>query len=130
MQPGAEIMATTRTSDILRQIDRLYAVGTVGGLSDAQLLARFLARDEAAFLALVARHGPMVLAVCRGILRDTHDAEDAFQPPFLTPARQAGSLRVESLGGWLHRVACRVALQARVTDASRRARERKVAGTA
>ena len=64
-------------------------------------------------MALVARHGPMVLAVCRGVLRDPHDAEDAFQATFLILARKAGSLRVgDSLGGWLHRVAHRVAVEA------------------
>src|SRR3954447_14949916 len=111
-------MAMMQPRAVLQQIDRLFGVGTVAGLSDAQLLARFLdRRDEAAFVALVARHGPMVLAVCRGVLRDPHDAEDAFQATFLILVRKARSLWVgASLDGWLHRVAHRVALQA-VADA-------------
>ena len=83
-------MTTMHTGAVLRQIDRLFGVGTVAGLSDAQLLARFRTqRDEAAFVALVARHGPMVLAVCRGVLRDEHAAEDAFQATFLILVRKA-----------------------------------------
>ena len=99
------------TGTVLRQLDQLFGPGTVAGLSDAQLLARFRTqRDEAAFVALVARHGPMVLAVCRGVLRDEHAAEDAFQATFLILVRKASVLWVgESLGGWLHRVAHRVA---------------------
>ncbi len=128
--PGAGTMTTMQSGDILRQIDRLFAVGTVAGLSDAQLLSRYIARrEEAAFVTLVARHGPMVLAVCRGVLRDPHAAEDAFQATFLILVRRAGSLWVgESLGGWLHRVAYRVALQTRADTARRRARELKAAG--
>ncbi len=77
-------MAIETLGAALRQINRLFADGVVAGLSDAQLLERFLAQGDAgAFEALVARHGPMVLSVCRGILRDPHDAEDAFQATFL-----------------------------------------------
>ena len=128
--PGAETMTTMQSGDILRQIDQLFGTGTVAGLSDAQLLGRFrIDRDETAFVALVARHGPMVLAVCRGVLRDPHAAEDAFQATFLILVRRAGSLWVgESLGGWLHCVAHRVALQARADAARRRARELKAGG--
>jgi RNA polymerase sigma factor (sigma-70 family) len=120
-------MAITQTGTILRQIDQLFGVGTVAGLSDAQLLGRFRAqRDEAAFVALVTRHGPMVLAVCRGVLREEHAAEDAFQATFLILVRKAGVLWVgDSLGGWLHRVAHRVALQARADAARRRLREKR-----
>jgi RNA polymerase sigma factor (sigma-70 family) len=97
-----------------------------GGQSDRQLLARFLAaRDEAAFAALARRHGPMVLGVCRRVLRDFRHAEDAFQATFLVLARKAASLVVgESLGCWLYGVAYRTALQASVLDARRRSRER------
>lgn len=117
-----------RDASVLNQWQRLFGGGTVTGLGDAQLLERFVAgRDEAAFAALVNRHGPMVLAVCRGILRDEHDAEDAFQATFLILARKAGMLWVgDSLGGWLHRVGRRVAVEAGRRAARRRAVERNV----
>ena len=84
-------MASAASGNTLRQIDRLFGAGTVAGLSDQQLLERFAAtRDEAAFAALVERHGPMVLGVCRAVLKDEHDAEDAFQATFLVLARKAG----------------------------------------
>ena len=77
-------MASVQVGGVLRQIQRLFSGGTIGGFSNAVLLHRFVAsRDEDAFAALVARHGPMVLAVCRGVLRDGCDAEDAFQATFL-----------------------------------------------
>jgi RNA polymerase sigma factor (sigma-70 family) len=96
------------------------------GSSDRHLLARFVAtRDEAAFATLVRRHGPMVLSVCRRVLRDIHDAEDSFQATFLVLARKAGSLVVgDSLGCWLYGVAYRAALETREFNARRRARER------
>jgi RNA polymerase sigma factor (sigma-70 family) len=99
---------------------------TAGGPSDGQLLTRFVtARDEASFASLVRRHGPMVLGVCRRVLRDFHDAEDAFQATFLVLARKAASvLRRESVGCWLHQVAYHTALEARATIGRRRARER------
>jgi RNA polymerase sigma factor (sigma-70 family) len=86
-----------------------------GPASDADLLDRFARlRDESAFAALVSRHGPMVLNVCRRVLSDAHAAEDAAQAAFLVLARKAGSLRrPDALAGWLHGVACRVALKAR-----------------
>ena len=111
------------TSRALREIHRLFSVGTVAGLPDEQLLARFAAaRDEASFEALVTRYGAMVLAVCRGVLKDEHAAEDVFQATFLILARKAGSLWArDSLGGWLHRVAYRLAVRASI-DADRRHR--------
>ena len=97
---------------------RLFHVGAVGTLSDAQLLDRFASRRdeaaEAAFEELVTRHGPMVLRVCRGVLHEAHDAEDAFQAVFLVLASRAGSIRRGgSVASWLFGVAQRVACRAR-----------------
>lgn len=111
----------------------LFAVGSVGDLSDAQLLRRFLnepdAAARAAFAALVERHGPMVLRVCRSAPLDEHDAQDAFQATFLVFARKAGTVRKgESLASWLHGVALRVGARAR-SDASRRRAGERLAAT-
>jgi RNA polymerase sigma factor (sigma-70 family) len=96
--------------------------------TDGQLLARFVAtREEAAFAALVRRHGPMVFGVCRRVLRHQQDAEDAFQATFLVLARRAGAvLNQESVGSFLHGVAHRTALQAAAASTRRRTRERQV----
>jgi RNA polymerase sigma factor (sigma-70 family) len=125
-------MAGAQLGAALRQIQRLFSEGSSTGLSDTQLLAGFAARrDEAAFAALVAQHGPMVLAVCRGILRNPHDAEDAFQATFLVLARKAGSAWAEGqLGGWLHKVAYRIAIRARADATRRQALERRAAAEA
>jgi RNA polymerase sigma factor (sigma-70 family) len=94
-------------------------------MTDGQLLSRFVAAgDEDCFIALVARHGPMVLAACRRLLRHEQDAEDAFQAVFLVLARKANSLRWNStVGPWLHEVANRTALEARAIRARRRVHE-------
>jgi RNA polymerase sigma-70 factor (ECF subfamily) len=99
-----------------------------GGLSDGQLLECFLARrEEAAFTALVRRHGPMVLGVCRRVLRNPHDAEDAFQATFLVLVRKAASiLPRDAVGNWLYGVAYRTARKARAAAALRRAKERQL----
>ncbi|MFO0950534.1 MAG: sigma-70 family RNA polymerase sigma factor [Isosphaeraceae bacterium] len=113
-----------------RDVETLFAGGAVGGLADATLLERFArSGDAAAFAALVDRHGPAVLSACRAVLgHHGPDVEDAFQATFLVLARKAGSLRnAGSLGGWLHRVARRVALQALADAARRRERERRAA---
>jgi RNA polymerase sigma factor (sigma-70 family) len=90
-----------------------------GGLTDGQLLARFAeTRDEAAFEALLWRHGPMVLGTCRRLLRHPQDAEDAFQATFLVLCRAAHSVRKQqALGGWLYKVAYRICLKARANRA-------------
>jgi RNA polymerase sigma factor (sigma-70 family) len=115
-----------------RFLGALFEAGAVGGLTDAELLERFVARSpstaELAFAVLVERHGPLVHRVCRGILRDEHAAEDAFQSTFLVLVKKASSLRVcTSLAPWLHAVAYRVACEARANAARRFKHERRVA---
>jgi RNA polymerase sigma factor (sigma-70 family) len=120
-------MATETLGTALRHVHRLFAEGTATGLSDAHLLDRFLAqRDGTAFEVLIARHGPMVLRVCRRVLHNASDAEDAFQATFLALVNKARSLRGRAnVGGWLHVVAYRVAIQANAAAARRRVHERK-----
>jgi RNA polymerase sigma factor (sigma-70 family) len=105
-------MPTGQLAPILRYVGELAAVD---GPSDGRLLEQFVRRgDESAFAILVRRHGPMVLGVCRRVLRDVHAAEDAFQATFLLLVRRAESLRrPEALGPWLYGVAYRTALKAR-----------------
>jgi RNA polymerase sigma factor (sigma-70 family) len=125
-------MAGNRSDRVPRQVHRLFHVGAVGTMSDAQLLERFVScRDEtaeAAFEELVTRHGPMVLRVCRGVLRDAHDAEDAFQAVFLVLANRARAIRRSgSVASWLFGVAHRVAHQGKRTAARRRALDQHAA---
>jgi len=126
-------MSHAKSSNLLRQVRTLFGVGVVAGLSDAELLERFTAQGaaaedatvaaEAAFAALVARHGPMVLGVCRRTLVDQGDVEDAFQATFLVLVRRARSVRVgDSLGRWLYGVARRVAAKARARAGRARVR--------
>src|SRR5436309_10077890 len=98
-------MTTARASAVLRHIRELSSYPT-SATDDHRLLERFTAgRDEAAFEALVRRHGSMVMDVCRRVLRNAADAEDAFQATFLVLARKAGTIRRrDSIGGWLYRV--------------------------
>ena len=108
----------------------LWDVGTLAGLDDRALLARFVDRRdegaELAFEALVRRHGPMVLRVSGQLLDDRHAAEDAFQAVFLVLARRAGSIRSpDRLAPWLHGVALRTAREARSREDKRRRRERR-----
>jgi hypothetical protein len=102
---------------LLKQIDALFRTGTAAGLTDGELLERFVQRREetaeAAFAAVVDRHGAMVLRICRQVLRNQHDAEEAAQATFLVLARRAGSIRRrDSVASWLHGVALRVAAKA------------------
>jgi RNA polymerase sigma factor (sigma-70 family) len=108
---------------------RRLAAGPAEGAADRELLDRFARRrDEGAFAALLERHGPMVLRVCRRVLGDRQDAEDAFQATFLVLVRKAGAIaRGEALAGWLYGVASRLALRARADAARRRARESRAA---
>jgi RNA polymerase sigma factor (sigma-70 family) len=118
-------MARAGLGAAFRQLRGLFGGGSVVGLEDGQLLARYASdRDEAAFEALIERHGPMVLTICRAVLKNEHDSEDAFQATFLVLARKAGSIRgADALGGWLHRVAYRASVQASVEAARRRRKE-------
>ena len=113
---------------VLRQIDRLFGEGTLTGLGDGQLLERYLTRrDEDAFEALVDLHGPMVLGLCRRMLRDPRDIEDAFQATFLVLVRKAPAIRDRDLlSSWLYGVAYRVARRARARTLRRRDREATV----
>jgi zinc protease len=119
-------MAKGHRDSVIDSLERLFDAGTVTGLSDAQLLKRFLAhRDESAFEAILHRHGPMVLGVCRRILDDPHDIADAFQTTFLILVKKARSIRERDvLGTWLYGVARRVAVRAQVNARRRSTRER------
>ncbi len=118
-------MASGNSSGFTQAIHVLFEVGTLGGLTDGQLLEQFAARKtEAAFAALLARHGPMVLSVCEGLLDDTHDAEDAFQATFLILAKKSRSIRdPDLLSNWLYGVARRTAQKAKARRARWRGRE-------
>ncbi len=117
---------------LLHSIQTIFESGTMGELTDQQLLERFADPDremaDRCFAALIKRHGPMVLHTCHAILHDRHDAEDAFQATFLVVARKAPSLWIrDSLGPWLFEVAFRVAACARSATLRRRMREREAA---
>jgi RNA polymerase sigma factor (sigma-70 family) len=119
------------TRQVQRQLQTLFHCGVMGQLSDEELLELFIALGDdtadQAFAALLRRHGPMVYAVCRRLLGDAHDAEDAFQATFLVLARKANSVvRREKVASWLYGVAYRTANELRVRDARRRAREAQV----
>jgi RNA polymerase sigma factor (sigma-70 family) len=118
-------MADGRPNSVFRRVLRAVRPDASGDLTDARLLERFVAaRDEAAFAALFWRHAPMVLGLCRRVLRHEQDAEDAFQATFLALARKAGSIgKGAALAGWLYKVAFRIALRARADAALRGERE-------
>jgi RNA polymerase sigma factor (sigma-70 family) len=119
-------MPAAQLPGIIRHLGLAVAARGCDGVSDGELLQRFFGqRDKAAFELLVWRHGKMVLGTCRRLLRDVHEAEDAFQACFLTLVRRGGSIgRRESVGGWLHKVAYRVALGLNARRARRDVRER------
>jgi RNA polymerase sigma factor (sigma-70 family) len=121
-------MSDGQSVPVLRRQRETEDAGPDENLSDRQLLERFVRRrEQSAFAALVQRHGPLVLGVCRRVLRNEHDAEDTFQAVFLVLARKAGVGRwQESLRPWLQAVAYRLALHARAA-ARRRSRERTIA---
>jgi RNA polymerase sigma factor (sigma-70 family) len=120
-------MTNAQAGLVLQHLRRLAGTHRADQPPDAHLLERFTAqRDEAAFAALVQRHGPMVLNVCRSVLRHEQDAEDAFQATFLVLAQKAASLRQpEAVAGWLYEVAYHAALRAQADAARRRTQERR-----
>ncbi len=117
---------------VMRELRAIIDGGTVAGLTDGQLLERFAshrgAEAELAFTALVMRHGPLVFGVCQSLLRNPHDAEDAFQATFMVLARKAGSIRQpDRLGPWLHGVAHRTARRLKDKNARRKIHEAEAA---
>jgi RNA polymerase sigma factor (sigma-70 family) len=121
-------MASGTPGILQRDFNTLFESGSLTGLTDRDLVERVTgppdAAAEAAFEALVTRHGPMVLRVCRNVLGQLDDAEDAFQATFLVLVKQRGSIRkLDSVASWLYGVAARVAARARVETARRRKSE-------
>ena len=122
-------MTTAQVGGMTGRLRRALALCGARDQSDARLLDRYLTRrDEAAFEILWQRHGPMVLGVCRRVLRREQDAEDAFQATFLIFLRRAQTIVPRcQVGNWLHGVAYRTALALRTATSRRRAKERVVA---
>jgi RNA polymerase sigma factor (sigma-70 family) len=123
-------MAGASSRELSRHLNTLFQCGATGQISDAELLERFVAgrgdAAEAAFAALVERHGVMVLGVCRRVLGNRDEAEDAFQATFLVLAKKAAAIaRREQLASWLHGVARHAALDARTRAARQKAREKR-----
>jgi RNA polymerase sigma factor (sigma-70 family) len=121
-------MATAQLGTLLHHLHKLAGGPCAPHGTDRQLADAFAAhRDETAFTTLVARHGPMVLRVCRRVLNHEHDAEDAFQATFLVLAKNIASIRKrEALAGWLHGVAYRTAMKAKRSAARRRNHEARL----
>src|SRR5262245_24202245 len=122
-------MASASAKSLLQRIGRLLAAHGARAWSDQELLIRFVdQRDEAAFAAMMERHGRLVLGLCRRILRNEADAEDAFQATFLILAQKAGAIRRrEALGCWLHQVAYHAAVRLQVAHARQREGEGRAA---
>jgi RNA polymerase sigma factor (sigma-70 family) len=121
-------MTTAQAGIVLRHIREMVAADHTSKLSDQLLLERFTNdREEEAFGELVRRYGPLVLGVCRRVLGNLHDAEDAFQATFLVLAQKGRTIGSESVGGWLYQVAYHVALRVRRRTVSRQQHEQKAA---
>src|SRR5262245_50441417 len=129
---GARPMANQQLPEFLDRLRETALRQDGAALTDGELLDRFIARrEEAAFEALLRRHAPMVLGVCRRILRNEADAEDAFQATFLVLAVKAARVRPRALvGNWLHGVARNTALKAKAMKQRRRQREREAGARA
>ncbi|TMQ33500.1 MAG: sigma-70 family RNA polymerase sigma factor [Planctomycetota bacterium] len=121
------IVTRVQLAPLVSHLRRLASAPWVQERTDAELLAQFVTqRDETAFTALVARHGQVVQGVCRNILRNEQEVEDAVQATFLILARKAGTIqKAGSIASWLHGVAYRTAMNARKIDARRRRREKQ-----
>src|SRR6266404_4660716 len=122
---GVDKMGAGQLNKVIDHLRSVLVKQEAAGITDADLLKRYAQqRDEAAFELLLRRHGPMVLGVCRRVLHNLHDAEDAFQATFLVLVRRASSLRSPGMiGNWLYGVAHRTALHARDAALRRRAKE-------
>jgi RNA polymerase sigma factor (sigma-70 family) len=122
-------MANAQLHGVLGHLRSLRDTQALTEAADAQLLEWFArGHEEAPFAALVRRHGPMVWSVSQRVLLNRHDAEDVFQATFLLLAKKAGSIRkAESVGSWLHGVAHRLALKARLEQTRRQSREKRAA---
>jgi RNA polymerase sigma-70 factor (ECF subfamily) len=120
-------MHSTQLVDLIHHLRTVASGRPTAALTDRKLLLAFSARaDQKAFATLVERHGPMVWRVCRRVLRQEQDAEDAFQATFFVLADKAGSIhKTEALASWLHGVALRVALRAKRDAGRRRLHERE-----
>src|SRR5262245_5721186 len=121
-------MARTQMSEVLLHIRRTMLADSGPSLTDQKLLEDFIhCRDESALAVLVHRHAAMVWGVCRRVLRDYHDAEDAFQATFLVLVRKASSIASRALlANWLYGVAHQTALNVQTIVTRRRGRERQV----
>src|SRR5262245_37232167 len=121
-------MINTQPDSVLRQLRKFALLQDGDGITDGELLEYFITQwDEAAFEVLLRRHGPMVLGVCRRVLDNPHDAEDAFQATFCVLVRKAASIVPrEMVGNWLYGVAYRTAREAKAASVRRRSREKQV----
>src|ERR1017187_8733898 len=125
-------MAQRQLGTVIEFIRASVCASDSGDQPDADLLARFVQTgEEAAFTAILQRHGTLVIGVCTRVLGNTEDADDAFQATFLVLVRKANSIRKgASVASWLYGVAYRVSLEARTRAARRRAHEKQAENTA